>query len=280
LLDTLDVVVDVGGVYDPQKLRFDHHQIGFTGTLDENHTTKLSSAGLVYKHFGREIIHDILGTNSQDTEVIFLKVYKNLIESIDAIDNGIDQYPLDMTPKYQIHTSLGSRVGRLNPWWNDANPKYDEKFKLAIEITGQEFMSFVEMFGKCWLPARSLVVDAINSRFDIDPSGEIILLQHFCPWKEHLYSLETEMHVKVPIKYSLYEDSNGGWRVQCVSLKEGSFENRLSLPWKGLRNEDLSKASEIPGGIFVHIGGFIGGNKTKEGALQMAQKALILGRIQ
>ena len=28
VLDQLDIVIDVGGVYDPAKLRFDHHQRG------------------------------------------------------------------------------------------------------------------------------------------------------------------------------------------------------------------------------------------------------------
>jgi uncharacterized UPF0160 family protein len=32
--------------------------------------------------------------------------------------------------------------------------------------------------------------------------------------------------------------------------------------------------SGIPGCIFVHAGGFVGGNKTLEGAKQMAYKAL------
>lgn len=27
VLDTMDVVVDVGGVYDPEKNRYDHHQV-------------------------------------------------------------------------------------------------------------------------------------------------------------------------------------------------------------------------------------------------------------
>lgn len=47
-------------------------------------------------------------------------------------------------------------------------------------------------------------------------------------------------------------------RVQAISVRSDSFENRLSLPWKGLREEDLSRASGIEGGVFVHISGFIG----------------------
>lgn len=44
-----DIVVDVGAVYDPEKNLFDHHQRGFTETLDSEHSIKLSSAGLIYK---------------------------------------------------------------------------------------------------------------------------------------------------------------------------------------------------------------------------------------
>ena len=49
-LDTCDIVVDVGGVYDVDKQRFDHHQRGFTEVFGFGFTTKLSSAGLVYKY--------------------------------------------------------------------------------------------------------------------------------------------------------------------------------------------------------------------------------------
>ena len=48
-LATCDVVVDVGGVYDPSTHRYDHHQRGFTEVFGGKFDTKLSSAGLVYK---------------------------------------------------------------------------------------------------------------------------------------------------------------------------------------------------------------------------------------
>ncbi|KAG0194084.1 hypothetical protein DFQ28_001576 [Apophysomyces sp. BC1034] len=48
-LTECDVVVDVGGVYDPQRRRFDHHQAGFKETFHKKSAIKLSSAGLIYK---------------------------------------------------------------------------------------------------------------------------------------------------------------------------------------------------------------------------------------
>ena len=54
------------------------------------------------------------------------------------------------------------------------------------------------------------------------------------------------------------------------------FKFRLSLleEWRGIRGDELSKLSGIPGCIFVHASGFIGGNETKEGALEMARATL------
>jgi hypothetical protein len=49
--------------------------------------------------------------------------------------------------------------------------------------------------------------------------------------------------------------------VQAVSESAGSFKNRRDMPaaWRGLRDAKLSEVSGIPGCVFVHTGGFIGG---------------------
>jgi len=53
---------------------------------------------------------------------------------------------------------------------------------------------------------------------------------------------------------------------------------RRSMPsaWRGVRDDALSQLSGIPGCVFVHAGGFIGGNATYEGALAMARASLTL----
>lgn len=65
-----------------------------------------------------------------------------------------------------------------------------------------------------------------------------------------------------------------------MPLNDKSFQNRLSLPkeWQGLRDEELSAKSGIPGGVFVHASGFIGGNATYEGVLAMARRSLELAK--
>ena len=64
-----------------------------------------------------------------------------------------------------------------------------------------------------------------------------------------------------------------------MSPHSGKVRNAL-LPreWRGLKNEELSKVTGIPGCVYVHDFGYIGGNRTYEGALTMAKKALAIGR--
>jgi hypothetical protein len=51
---------------------------------------------------------------------IFLQIYENLMEEIDAVDNGIPQ--TDGDPRYKVTTTLGSRVAHLRPSWRETNP--------------------------------------------------------------------------------------------------------------------------------------------------------------
>jgi len=280
VLAEADVVIDVGAVYDPATNRFDHHQKGFSEVFGHGHVTKLSSAGLVYKHYGKEIVARVLELEETDPNVnkIYLKVYKSFIEAVDAVDNGISQWESDQPPKYTNSTDLSGRVGKLNPHWNEewnAAVLY-ERFLSAKTLAGVEFLDSVNYFGKVWLPGRKHVVEAIEGRHAVHASGEILQLGQYCPWKEHLYELEQELKVEPPIKYCLYEDGTGKWRIQTVSVGPGSFENRRGLPkaWRGVRDADLDALTGVPGSIFVHAAGFIGGHKTLDGARAMAFKAL------
>merc|ERR1719494_166733 len=131
-------------------------------------------------------------------------------------------------------------------------------------MTGSEFLSKIYYLKDVWLPARKLIKQAIEERFQVDSSGEIITLANGgAPWKGHFQEVETELEVKEEIKFILYTDQNKQWRIQCIPTFVTQFENRLSLPeaWRGLRDEALSKEAGIEGCIFVHAGGFIGGHK-------------------
>ncbi|XP_023243880.1 UPF0160 protein MYG1, mitochondrial-like [Centruroides sculpturatus] len=194
---------------------------------DKPWVTKLSSAGLVYFHFGREIIATITkdDCNSEKTSVIFDRMYEHFLEEIDAIDNGISTH--DEPGRYLITTNLSSRVKHLNPPWNCEDQDTDKIFPSAMELVGSEFVDKVLFYNNVWWPAREIVQSAIKNREEVDSSGEIIDLKNGgCPWKDHLLTLEEQLSITPSIKFVIYTDTNGMWRVQCVPVSIGSFENR------------------------------------------------------
>jgi uncharacterized UPF0160 family protein len=288
ILDTCDVVVDVGGVYNPKTYRFDHHQRGFEDTLTsvrpdlaKKNTIKLSSAGLVYAHYGLDVIEQILQQNDYPIPAnclhnIFLYVYEGFVEELDAIDNGVPMYT-EGKPRYRINTNLSARIHRLNPEWNSPQPEStDELFAKAMNLAGTEFIERVVEAATVWWPARQIVRSSIENRKKIHPTGEIMLLEERCPWKDHLMALEDEMNIGGELKFVIFHDPNDSWRVQGIPIQPDSFICRVFLhkDWRGVRDDQLTSIAGIEGCVFCHSTGFIGGNKTREGALQMALKSL------
>lgn len=275
------------GEYDPDKLRFDHHQRSFNETFasvtktEENrlNKVKLSSAGLIYCHYGLEILKKLSPVKEDHfLNKLFVKIYEGLIQEVDGIDNGIPMF--DGEPVYTISTHLGARVSRFNATWNETGT-VDEmsRFEKAMVITLEEFQDRITYFSTAWWPARELVHAAIQSRFSVHESGKILELKQACPWKSHYFELEEEMNLGDHVRFLIFQDESAkNWRVQAVSLNEKSFVLRTPLykSWMGLRDEELTEVSGIPGCIFAHANGFIGGNKTREGALSMAIKTLQL----
>ena len=202
------------------------------------------------------------------------------MEAIDGIDNGVNQFASSEPPRYESHTHLSARIGNLNPAWNEEpTAAYsDAQFVKAQALAGAEFLEAVHYYGKTWLPGRTPVAAALAARHAVHESGLILKLPTYCPWKQHLYELEAEQAISPLPLFVLYADEKANWRIQAVSVSPSSFDNRRSLPaaWRGLRDEALSAACGIPGGIFVHVGGFIGGNATEAGATAMAIAALTL----
>lgn len=272
-LEQCHIIVDVQGKYDGVK-HFDHHQRGFQETFSSSFKTKLSSAGLVYKHFGQDIISSHLQLSPTDTpiQVLYNKIYVDMIEALDANDNGVSAFP-GCTPLFKEKAlNLPSQVAALHPWWNEPNDdaEMDRRFELAVQLMGGVFRNRLEYLGKAWMPARDLVSRALSNR-----KGEIIIFEQSIPWKEHLFELERLNNIEGLIKYVIYSDSRS-WRVQAVPIDSESFESRKPLPeaWRGLRDEELARKCRVANSVFVHASGFIGGNKTREGAIEMAELAL------
>ena len=227
------------------------------------------------------------------------KLYIDFIEALDANDNGISAY--DPADTKTIHkrfndggVTLGSLVSDLNYDFNpEANApapnkkqhpaeiqsEEDTRFLAASALMGTTFLRKLDYCTQQWLPARSVVLEAYKNRTTHDPSGRIMVFEAGgVPWKDHLYTFEADPSISTGPKtlFVLYPEGpheGAKWRVQAVSVTKDSFESRCPLKeeWRGVRDEKLSEVTGVEGCVFVHASGFIGGNLTKSGALDMAR---------
>ena len=277
VLSTLDIIVDVGDEFDPSRNRFDHHQKSFTDVFGGRfQSIRMSSAGLIWKYFGKEVIQSLCGiSDPATTAVVHDKMYSDLFQCLDAVDNGIAQYDTHTPERFRDCTSLPVRVSRLNPSWREEEPDYDAGFYKAMALVGREFREILEQVVQEWLPARGLVEKYLLAAREVHESGKIMVLEKFCPWKDHLYELEKE-HEKEGVIYVLYLDSAKTWKIQAVGVSGVAFASRLPLPeaWWGKRGEELAKVAGIEGVEFVHATGFIGGGNSFECVMKMAKLSL------
>ncbi|ALC47116.1 CG11980 [Drosophila busckii] len=287
LREKCDIIVDVGGEFDHAKKWYDHHQLSFTDTFNsvrpefkEEFSIRLSSAGLIYCFYGERVIQSILQRerkiqlSPENLRMAFVQIYRNFISELDAIDNGVPMFE-GGEPRYKISTHLSARIGKLNPSWQEKNVDVDERFHQAMSLAGNEFVENVLEVVCSWIAARDHVRHALEQAKTVHASGEILLLEQFCPWKAHLADLEKELKLEGVPKLVIFNDGTS-WRVAGVPITPSSFLGRkfLPTPWRGLRDEELSQKANIKDLVFVHHTGFIGGAKTKEAAMAMAQKSM------
>ena len=269
IIDQCDVACDVGTVYDPEKYRFDHHQLGF----NEKYPGKeipLSSCGLVYLHFGQEIIeHFAEKYNVELTEDSMKLVkdilYDNLIMEVDAIDNGVSMCP-GMDSAFSFSTDISSRVDRLNSLKLEGN----EAFEKAVDLVGKEFERVISIILTDTLPAYNILKVAYEKRFEIDPRGIILEINENFDPRFILQYVEKEDEPEV--LFFIQTKEEGKWRVKAFSVNS-TFTPRCLLPYGGSFNDELTEKSGIPGGIFCHKNGFLAVFKERESVIKFAQLA-------
>jgi len=247
LITKADIVLDVGGEYDPDNGRFDHHQRGGAGERENG--IPYSSFGLIWQKYGVELC--------QGNKDIAHAVDKGLVSTIDAIDCGhVEGVPQGI--------SLSQTIGMFNPTWQE-DSHVDACFDEAVEFASRVLERFIAAAGG-GVNAKAIVAKAIDDAED----PRVIVLEQYTPWKRTVHTLSEEA------LYVVYPSQTGEWRIQTVPTEPGSFENRKPLPqpWAGLSDQELQTATGIDDAMFCHNGLFIAGAKSFEGTMKMASLAL------
>ncbi|HMO78910.1 MAG TPA: MYG1 family protein [Candidatus Paceibacterota bacterium] len=253
LIKSADFVLDVGGIYDSETNRFDHHQSGGAGKRENG--VPYSAFGLVWKHYGSKICKSQKVANMIDSD---------MIECIDSVDNGYEPFE---SLKGISNFSVDDFIKTLNPnrleqkKGDDENmPFFNEAVAMCKRILERQIKKF-EIVVEDEIEVEKIYSETEDKRiiiFDKSISWQTVL----CKKPEPLYVVHT--------KYG--ED----YAVTAVPVVAGSYTMRKPFPksWCGKIGADLAKVSLVPNANFCHANGFLCNATDKESALQLAQKAL------
>jgi uncharacterized UPF0160 family protein len=247
LMGKADIVLDVGGEYDPEAGRFDHHQRGGAGERENG--IPYSSFGLIWKKYGVDIC-----SGNQD---VANSVDAGLVSTIDAIDCGY-------VKGVSEGISLSQTISMFNPTWQE-DGDFDKCFDEAVIFASRVLARFIAS-SSGGISAKEIVAKAIDNAKD----ERVIVLEQYTPWKRTVHSLSEKA------LYVVYPSNTGQWRIQTVPVELGSFEDRKSLPtpWAGLSNKELQDVTGIEDAMFCHNGLFIAGAESFESTMKMAVMAL------
>ena len=266
-----DVVIDVGGVYDPENGRFDHHQRGCEACWKDG--TKLSSAGMVWLHYGPALVRDACrfeGEGMGDTEKneVWEEVYKTCVRYIDELDNGQG----DLTKGTLSDSTLSAAIADFNVSGNATEEEHLLAFEDAV-LFAQGVLS--RRIHQC--------MEDVKQRISLRTQhvGEIVVLE--APMDQVIVA------VALPQAKLIIMPQYGQWMVVCVPpSREERFSQRKPFPesFAGLRGptlaavltdgpaKDEAAADEAGAACFVHGGRFCGGMRSQEAALDLAHQVL------
>jgi uncharacterized UPF0160 family protein len=279
LIDAADFAVDVGGTWDAAKGRFDHHQRGFDGARPAREVDGTSvpgvgyaSAGLIWTAYGTQYVQAWASTHHHaldDDAVaeIVRSIDHSLVQYLDIVDTGQG----DVSPGI---FGLSSLIAQLNTHWLEEQgldhtakaELLETRFREAIAIT-RKFLDHAISKKVAQLRAMDTVRNAPRLL-----GGRVLHLQEGgMPWTHVV------VHEMPEVMFVIYPDSDGNqYQIKTVPVEAGSFTARmdLPLPWAGLRDAELAAVNGVADSVFCHLNLFIGGARSFDGAVQMAELAL------
>lgn len=223
-------VIDVGGVYDPAMLNFDHHQND--PNLCWADGLPYSSCGIVWKWL-RETkkLHQHM---NEDTMNI---IENDLIRRVDKHDNGLEK----------MSELILLIMYNRKP---DDPRAQDRQFKMASRAA-KDYLKNYFAYVRGNMKAEKEIVKAIESSKDYK---DIVVCD------SNVKDASKRIAQLTDKKMVIYPHSNGMWAIKTVpSDPRNDFSQKCPAPkeWLGLKEKELETVSGIQGLYFCHKGGFL-----------------------
>lgn len=250
VLNSADIVLDVGGRYEPAAGRFDHHQ---RGAGERSNGILYSAFGLLWQEYGLKFCNG--------DESVCRRIDGRLVEGIDAVDNGQEIYTLNEFGTKPF--DLSAVLDLFNPI-SSTDEEFDTQFELAVALATQ---ILIRLRAKYAGDAAAEKEFADTYAKASDP--RFVVLERFIP-HGRVASAQPEL------LFTIFPNTNGGWSIQTVKPADSKFGSRKLLPeqWRGLNGSDLAAETGVDSSVFCHKAGFIAAAHTRDDAMKLLELAL------
>jgi uncharacterized UPF0160 family protein len=242
-LELCEYVCDVGGVYDPTKKLFDHHQMDYQGPL--------SSAGMILSY-----IYEVGKLDAKQRDFFDYSI----IMGVDAHDNGKELHSKGVCSYSHI-------ISNFNPIEYDSGPEVqDEKFFEALDFA----LAHLTRMWQRYLYTHSCQEDVAEA---MKNGKTVLLFEKSLPWLDIFFEMDGAKHPAIFV----IMPSGKHWKLRGIPpTLEEKMKVRRPLPenWAGLIGDDLKSVTGIPGAIFCHKGRFISVWETREDAFKALEQIL------
>ena len=220
--DTL--VYDIGGG------TYDHHD-----QLEKREDgVPYAAFGKLWRDFGRMICY---------SDEVFARIDKELVEPIDAVDNGVPG----------VESEYNRIIKTFNLSWDEETKDVDDAFNYAVDVAWVILRRKVDTCNSA-AKAETLVTQAISESED-----GILVLDEFMPWQSYAASSD--------ILVAVYPAIRGGYNLQICPVAADSRELKIHFPtvWDEVKPEGMT---------FKHASGFMAAFDSKEHAINAAREAV------
>lgn len=287
----------------------DHHQAGGAGSQEGipellDLKLPLASAGLCWKQFGPGILRDAYPELS-DTDRLGINraVLTRLVIPADCADSNDDR-PTGVTVAKaflsgDLQVSLPAQGGHperlaqlaawarcrtqgvaplgvaedvrgMNPSWGEVSSPV-ARYNRFLKGVASLLASLKRTADRPADVARARgIVRAALETARAGPQPEVVILERFCPWQEHL---QEAGELAAQARYVLFPDNVGTWKLSCVPGPDRAPLTPLPAEWAGKEKEALEVLTGVKGG-FCHRGRHLAGAPDEEGVRRLVALAL------
>lgn len=242
-------------VYDIGRGKYDHHQ---EDAKKRDNGIPYCAFGLLWQEYGRAYLSKKKIANIEE---VFSAFDKDLVEAIDADDNGI--FP-KIESSYKVKT-LSDVFKLFNPGYKsgqDENIQFMKAVNVAKIIIEEELNNVI---------GKVIAKEQVEKKIALK-ENHTLYLDEYMPYEQTLLTTQNASD----IYFVVYPSNRGGYAIKTVPMSIEDHTKRADFPesWSGLENEELENISGIKGLKFCHLTRFLVSCDSLETAKTIIDKIL------